>query len=88
MSRHVPPSRRRLRLEAALAVAGLVLGVLALVWPEWIEAVFRIDPDAGSGALEWATAGVLLLVAAAAALAARSDLRALRTASVPDAGSH
>jgi len=88
MSRPVPPSRRRLRAEVALAVASLVLGLLALVWPEWIEAVFRIDPDAGSGALEWAIAGVLLLLAAGAAVAARSDLRAIRAASASGGGPH
>jgi hypothetical protein len=88
MSRHVQPSRLRLRLEVALAVASLVLGLVALVWPEWIEAVFRVDPDAGSGSLEWAVAAVLLLLAAGAAVAARSDLRALRAASASDAGRH
>lgn len=86
MSRHVQRSRRRFRLEVALAVASLVLGVLALVWPEWIEAVFRVDPDAGSGSLEWGLAIVLLLLAAGSAVAARSELRALRVASERDAG--
>jgi hypothetical protein len=50
--------------------------------------VFRVDPDAGSGSLEWAVAGVLLLLAAGAAVAARSDLRALRAASASGAGRH
>jgi hypothetical protein len=78
MARSSQPSRRRVRLEVALAVVSFVFGLLALVWPEWIEAVFRVDPDGGSGALEWAVAVVLLLVAVVAAVAARSDLRALR----------
>ncbi len=87
MARHVQPSRRRVRLEVALAAGSFAFGVLALVWPEWIEAVFRVDPDAGSGSLEWAIAGVLLVIAAVAAVAARSDLRALRAGPARGAGS-
>ncbi len=37
-------------------VATAVFGALALLTflaPQWIEAVFAVDPDAGSGAAEW-----------------------------------
>jgi hypothetical protein len=50
--------RRRLRLriglEAALALCGLARAVLTAMTPEWIEALTGVEPDAGSGALEWA----------------------------------
>ena len=39
---------------AALGAVALVLLALTLVWNDWIELLFRIDPDAGSGSLEWA----------------------------------
>ena len=45
---------RRLRIESTLAVLTAVMALLTIAWPEWIEAVFGIDPDGGSGALEWA----------------------------------
>jgi hypothetical protein len=50
----------RIRLESALAIASGTLCVLTFVWRDWIEAVFRVDPDRHSGALEWAIVGVLL----------------------------
>ena len=50
----------RIRLESALAIASGTLCVLTFVWRDWIEAVFRVDPDRHSGALEWAIVAVLL----------------------------
>jgi hypothetical protein len=44
--------RIRFWLEAAVAVASLGLWVATLVWPEWIELIFHVDPDEGSGSLE------------------------------------
>jgi hypothetical protein len=43
--------RRRLRIEVVLAVISAVLCVLTLVFPEWIEELTGLEPDAGSGAL-------------------------------------
>jgi len=50
----------RIRLESALAIASGTLCVLTFAWRDWIEAVFRVDPDQHSGALEWAIVAVLL----------------------------
>jgi hypothetical protein len=55
--------RRRQRVELGLAVITGGLSVVTLVWPEWIEALFRVEPDAGSGAAEWAIVFGLLLLA-------------------------
>lgn len=52
----------RLRLEAALALVTLSVAAITLTWPSWIEIVFGVDPDHGSGSFE------RLLVGGAAAL--------------------
>lgn len=67
--------RRRYWLEVGLAGVAAALTVLTLVTREWIELIFGVDPDRGSGALEW---GIVLGVGAIAvisALAARAERR-------------
>src|SRR5690348_14799444 len=44
-------------LEAILGIIAGVLFVVTLINQEWIETVFRVDPDQGSGALEWFVVG-------------------------------
>jgi hypothetical protein len=60
--------RTRLRVRAlgelVLAAAAFTLAVVTLVTKDWIELVFRVDPDAHSGAVEWALVGVLMVAAA------------------------
>jgi hypothetical protein len=69
--------RRRLRIEVVLTVVTAALCVLTLVAPEWIEELTGLEPDAGSGALEWTIAGAFLVAAAVCAVLARRDHRRL-----------
>jgi hypothetical protein len=69
--------RRRRRAEMALAVISAVLGIATMLFPEWIEELTGLEPDAGSGALEWIITGAFLVAALLSALLARRDARRL-----------
>jgi hypothetical protein len=58
------PVRRRFWLELTTGALGGFLFLLTLITREWIELIFRVDPDQGSGAAEWAIALTLLAIAA------------------------
>jgi tetrahydromethanopterin S-methyltransferase subunit E len=67
--------RRRFWLES---ICGSVTGMLAaitLFWHDWIEAVFRINPDNGDGSAEWLIVLILILVTVALAVGARREWR-------------
>ena len=66
----------RWRVEYVLAGVFVFLAALTAVVPDWIEVVFRVDPDAGSGALEWALVGTFGVFALIAAVLGRRDQRA------------
>jgi hypothetical protein len=53
----------RFRVQVGLAAASVALLLLTLVWRDWIEIVFRVDPDQGSGSLEWILVGVFAAAA-------------------------
>lgn len=69
--------RRRARIETALATVSAALVILTLALPEWIELLTGLDPDAGSGALELAVTGTLLVVTIGFTLVARGNRRRL-----------
>jgi len=67
--------RFRFWLECALAGLATALTALTLIEREWIEVVFGIDPDRGSGALEWGIVLVGVGIAVTSAMAARIERR-------------
>jgi len=65
--------RRRYWVEVVCSAVAALLGVLTAIVPDWIEEVFHVDPDAGSGALEWGIVVALLAVAITLGQGARRE---------------
>jgi hypothetical protein len=69
---------RRSLIEAGVAAALSLLAVLTAFHPDWIELIFGIDPDSGSGSLEWALILVPAVIAMACATVAYRKLNSVR----------
>ncbi|MFD0266488.1 ABC transporter permease [Streptomyces sp. NPDC127106] len=67
--------RPRFWAEVVLGSLSALLFLATLIRRDWIELLFGVEPDAGSGALEWLIVGVTALVAALCALGARTEWR-------------
>jgi len=62
-------------VESGLALLSSSLLLLTLVWPDWIEAIFGIDPDNHNGAAEWLITAALVAVTLTSILLARMEWR-------------
>jgi hypothetical protein len=67
--------RTRFWWEIALASVSAGLGALTLATRDWIEVTFGVDPDRGSGSLEWLIVAAAIAVALTLAAAARVEWR-------------
>jgi hypothetical protein len=67
--------RRRFWIEAALSVLSLILVIGTIVVHDWIEVLFHIEPDEGSGSLEALVTVIAVAITVAFVLAARFEWR-------------
>lgn len=58
-------------IEFVGAAASAITACLTAINPRWIESLFSLDPDGGSGSLEWAIVALLLAISLTLALLAR-----------------
>lgn len=70
----------RLAIQLALFVISALLFLVTLVWHDWIELVFGVEPDQGSGGLEWALVAVPAVAAVVFGLRAGAEWRRVRLA--------
>jgi hypothetical protein len=76
----VTKARTRMWIELGLAIATGALLILTLISREWIEEIFGVDPDGGSGALEWLIVAGLAIATVSFSLLARAEWRRAATA--------
>ena len=74
-------------MEILLALVSGVLAQVTLIWEDWIEIIFGVEPDQGTGELEWLITGAFALAAiacASLALFERHRRKALIATSSPE----
>jgi hypothetical protein len=77
----MPPGlRHRFWLESALGLITGAVAIITLFWHDWIETIFGIDPDKGSGSAEWLVVVILLVVTSVLFIGARLEWRRARLA--------
>lgn len=64
---------RRFKFEAFLALVSVIGAAITVAWRDWIEIVFRIDPDKGSGTIEWMLVGLMVIAAVGSGTLARAQ---------------
>jgi hypothetical protein len=71
--------RLRFWLEAGMATVTSILFVITLLWRDWIEIIFGVDPDKGNGLLEWSIVGIFLVATIVLFILARYEWRKAQT---------
>lgn len=74
--------RRRFWVETGFTGLATILALVTLVRRDWIELAFGLDPDKGSGALEWVIVAGLVAVIIGLSALARAEWSTAKAATV------
>ncbi len=74
--------RRRFWVETVMALISSALCLVTILLNNWIEIVFKVDPDHYSGSLEWLIVFISLAVTATSVTLARYEWRRRSTVTV------
>jgi hypothetical protein len=67
--------RRRFWVEVGLALVSAGLLAITLLWHDWIEIVFGIDPDEGNGLIEALVSGSFFVMTLVFTVSSRLEWR-------------
>ena len=68
--------RKRFWIESGLGLLTMSLALATIIWPDWIELLLKIEPDAGNGSVELAITLGAAIASVVFALLAWSEWRA------------
>jgi hypothetical protein len=72
--------RKRFWLQIILACISGGLTVLTLIWHNWIELLFEMEPDGGDGSAEWAVVLIFIVLTVTFSGLARMEWQRLQAA--------
>jgi hypothetical protein len=75
----------RARFEWILAAVLALASIATIIWPRWVESLTGLEPDGGSGELEWWIVGLTMMFALVSAILSRRDYRAFHQQRSPSA---
>lgn len=70
--------RHRFWIESIIGSGTGILALVTLIWRDWIEVVFGVDPDKGNGSTEWLIVVILVIITVSLAVGAHVEWRRAR----------
>ena len=70
--------KTRFWIEVTLAGTSAIFFLLTILWKDWVEVIFGVDPDHGDGSVEWQITVAAAVLAVLCAVLARIEWQRMR----------